>query len=73
MCELDRAANARGIAQPEGRSTEMKIYKTTIRPVVTYSSGTWTATAKAENNLGIFEKQVLMKIFAPVNIDNMWR
>jgi hypothetical protein len=46
----------------------MKIYKT-IRPVVTYSSETWTLTAKDENNLCIFER----KIFGSINIDNMWR
>jgi len=51
----------------------MKIYKMMIRPVVTYSSETWTLTAKAENNLRIFERQILRKIFGPVNIDNVWR
>jgi len=35
----------------------MKIYKTIIRPVVTYSSETWTLTAKDEN-LRIFERQI---------------
>jgi hypothetical protein len=40
----------------------MKIYTTTIRPVVTYTSGTWTLTAKDENNLRIFEMQILKKI-----------
>jgi hypothetical protein len=51
----------------------MKIYKTIIRPVVTDSSETWTLTAKDENSLRIFERQILRKIFGPVNIDNMWR
>jgi hypothetical protein len=43
-----------------------------IRPV-TYSSETWTLTAKSENNLRIFERQILRKIFGPVNIDYVWR
>jgi len=47
--------------------------KTTIRPVVTCSSESWTLTAKDEKNLRIFERQILMKIFGPVNIDNVWR
>jgi len=51
----------------------MKIYKTVISPVITYSSETWTLTAKDENNLRIFERQILRKIFGPVNIDNTWR
>ena len=55
------------------RNTKMKIYKTIMRPVVTYSSETWTLTAKDENNLRIFERQILRKIYGPVNIDNIWR
>src|SRR5215469_10153952 len=55
------------------RNTKMKIYKTIIRPVVTDSSETWNVTAKDENNLRIFERQILRKIFGPVNIDNIWR
>jgi len=48
------------------------LYKT-IRPIVTYSSETWTLTTKDENNLRIFERQILRKIFGPVNIDNIRR
>jgi len=44
-----------------------------IKPVVTYSSETSTLTAKDENNLRIFERQILRKIFGPVNIGNVWR
>ena len=33
---------------------KMKIYKTMIRPVVTYSLEAWTLTTKDENNLRIF-------------------
>jgi hypothetical protein len=43
-----------------------------ILPVVTYSSETWTLTAKYENNIRIFERQILRKIFGPINIDNIW-
>ena len=55
------------------RNTKIKIYKTIIRPVVTYSSETWTLAAKDENNLRIFEREILRKIFGPINIDNIWR
>jgi hypothetical protein len=44
-----------------------------IRPVVTYSSETWTLTAKDENNPRIFKRQILKKIFGPVNVDSVWR
>jgi hypothetical protein len=55
------------------RSTKMKIYKAIIRLVLTYSSETCILTAKDENNLRIFERQILRKIIGPVNIDNTWR
>jgi hypothetical protein len=55
------------------KNTKMKVYKTIIRPVVTYSSETWTLTAKDENILRIFERQILRKIFGPISIDNIWR
>ena len=35
------------------KNIKMKIYKTMIRPVFTYSSETWILTAKDKNNLGI--------------------
>jgi hypothetical protein len=55
------------------RKTKMKIHKTMIRPVFKHSSETWTVTAKDENNLRIFERQILRKIFGPVDIDNVRR
>jgi hypothetical protein len=65
-------ANAKLIKSKfQKRNTKMKIYKTIIRPVITYSSETLTLTAKDENNLRIFERQILRKIFGPVNIDNI--
>jgi hypothetical protein len=51
----------------------MKIYKTMIRPVFMYSSEISTVTAKDENNTRIFERQILRKIFGPLNIDSIWR
>jgi hypothetical protein len=51
----------------------MKMSNTMTRPVVTYSSETWTLTAKDENKLHIFERQILRKILGPINIDNIWR
>ena len=55
------------------KNTKLKINKTIIRLVITYSSQTWTLTAKDENNISIFERQILRKIFGRVNIDNIWR
>jgi hypothetical protein len=55
------------------KNTKMKIHKTMIRQIVTYSSETWTLTTKGENNLRIFERQILRKIFGAVNIEHIWR
>jgi hypothetical protein len=50
------------------RSTKMRIYLTLRRPVVTYASETWTLTEKDEMRLRIFERQILRKIFGPIQI-----
>jgi hypothetical protein len=52
------------------KNTKMKKYKTLTRPVVTYSSETWTLTAKDENNLRICERQILRNIFGAINMEN---
>jgi len=38
-----------------------------------YSSETWALTTEDENNLRIFERQIIRKIFGTLNIDNIWR
>jgi hypothetical protein len=74
-CNIAYYAKSKQIINPKflQRNIKMKIYKTIIRPFVTYSSETWTLTARYENNLRIFERQILRKIFGPVNIDNIRR
>jgi hypothetical protein len=39
--------------------------KTIIRPTVTYGSETWVLTASDENQLNIFERKILRKIYGP--------
>ena len=41
------------------RRSKLQIYKTLIRPVVTYGAETWTLTAAEENVLRRFERKVL--------------
>ena len=48
------------------KETKIKIYKTLIKPVVTYGSESWTITKEMEERLRIFERKVLRKIFGPV-------
>jgi len=56
------------------RSLKLKIYKSLIRPVVTYRCEAWTLTNRDEQHLRIFERRILRNIFAPVqNEDGSWR
>jgi hypothetical protein len=54
------------------RSSKLKIYKSPIRPIVTYGYEAWTLTNRDEQYLRIFECRIL--IFGPVqNEDGFWR
>jgi hypothetical protein len=56
------------------RSSKLKIYKTLIRPVVTYGSEAWTLTRRNEQQLRIFERKILRKIFGAIQDENgIWR
>jgi hypothetical protein len=56
------------------RSSKLKIYKSLIRPIVTYGCEAWTLTNRDEQHLRIFEHRILRKIFGPVqNEDGFWR
>jgi hypothetical protein len=56
------------------RSIKTRIYLTLERPVVTYASETWTLTEKDEMRLRVFERQILRKIFGPIQIGkDVWR
>ena len=41
------------------RSTKIILYKTLIRPVVSYGAEAWTLTEKEEQALLIFERKIL--------------
>jgi len=55
------------------RRLEFKIYKSLMKPVVTYGCEAWTLTSR-DGHLRIFECRILRKIFGPVqNEDGSWR
>ena len=55
-------------------NSKIQIYKTIIRPTVTYGCETWELTASDENQLYIFERKILRKIYGPTqNPDGTWR
>jgi hypothetical protein len=55
------------------RNTNVRMYRTIIRPVVTYGSETWCLTANDERSLRTWERKVLRKICGPVYDNGSWR
>jgi len=55
-------------------ASKLQIYKSIIRPTVTYSCETWAMTVTEQNRLLIFERRVLRKIYGPTqDNDRTWR
>ena len=55
------------------RNSKLQIYRTLIRPVVTYGSETWTLTMEEERALALFERKILRKIYGPMKENELWR
>jgi hypothetical protein len=57
------------------RNVKVKIYKTTILPIVLYGCQTWSLTLRGEYRLRLFENRVLRRIFGPKRDDltGEWR
>ena len=53
-----------------GKKSKLQIYKTVIRPVVTYGCETWAATQNDEKKLEVFERQVLRRIAGPTKLED---
>jgi hypothetical protein len=57
------------------RNVKIKIYKTTILPVVLYGCETWSLTLREEHRLRVFENRLLRRIFGPKRdeVTGSWR
>jgi hypothetical protein len=55
-------------------ASKLQIYKSIIRPIVTYGCETWAVTVIEQNRLLVFERRVLRKIYGPTqDNDGTWR
>jgi hypothetical protein len=59
-------------SRARNRRSKLKIYKSLIRPLVTYRCEAWTLTNRDEQNLRIFERRILRKMKMQ-NEDGSWR
>ena len=55
------------------RLSKIRLYKTTIRPVLSFGCETWTLTKKLEETIDIFERKILRRIYGPTQDANGWR
>jgi hypothetical protein len=47
------------------KNTKIRVYRTTVLPVVLYGSETWSLTLREEQRLRVFENRVLRRVFGP--------
>ena len=55
------------------KSSKLKLYRTVIRPVVTYASETWLLKENIIRKLLVFERKILRGIFGPTKESEIWR
>jgi len=55
------------------RNGKLRIYRTLVRPVVTYVSESWTLTMEEERALRVSETKILRKMYGPVKENELWR
>ena len=49
------------------------MYKTLIRPAVSYGAGAWTLTKKEEQAVLIFERKIFRRIYGPKYENREWK
>jgi hypothetical protein len=59
--------------RPLSRATKIRLYKTLIRPAVTYGAETWTMTKKEEQAVLIFERIIFRRIYGAKHEDEEWK
>jgi len=49
------------------------LYRTVIKPIVTYASETWVLKETTIQKLLVFERKILRRIFGPMKENQIWR
>lgn len=52
------------------RTVKIKVYKTIIRPIITYAAETMTFTKREQEQLSVLERKVMRMIMGPENMGN---
>lgn len=55
------------------KNEKKKIYRTIIRPIVTYASETWTLLKNDVRRLAVWERKILRRIYGPKIENGEWR
>jgi hypothetical protein len=55
------------------KSSKLKLYRSVIRPIVTYALKTWVLKESSIQKLLVFERKILRKIFGPTRENQLWR
>jgi hypothetical protein len=56
------------------RKSKLKLYRTLIRPILTYALETWVLKENSTQKLMIFERKILRKILGPTKESNgLWK
>jgi hypothetical protein len=55
------------------RKYKATTYKTLIKPVLMYGAETWVLSKAGELRLGVFEREVLRRIYGPICEEATWR
>jgi hypothetical protein len=53
--------------------SKLKLYRTVIRPIVTYASETWVLQETTIQKLLVFERKILRRIFGSTKENQIWR
>jgi hypothetical protein len=55
------------------RATKILLYKTLIRPVVSYGAEAWIMTKKDEQAVLVFERKIFRRIYGPKYENGNWK